>query len=162
MNRNVINGMACADAQQRLQSRLKSLAIRKPKGAASSTVLAEVAGKTYTFPSNEKKLESARIEAGPNPGELTIVTKADGHERRIEIAGDDWKKGKITSPPTNAERNIVAAGAWTSEDTYTARVVLYETPFVLNLKLRFEGDQLFYDSHTNGRDKDPQLVGRRQ
>jgi CubicO group peptidase (beta-lactamase class C family) len=149
------------DAQQLLQARLKSLTIRKPKGSASSKLVEQVAGKTYTFPSNDKKLETVRIEAGSNPGDLAIVTKTDGREQRIEITGSDWKKGKVTVPP-GIERNIAATGAWTGEDTYTARVALYETPFVLTLNLRFAGDDLFYDSQTNVRGKDPQLVGRRQ
>ena len=153
------------EAQRQLQARLKGLALRKPKGAASSAVLARVAGKTYTFPSNERKIESVRVEAGSNPEELTIVTRLDGREQRIEVAGADWKKGKIATPQ-GAERKVVATGAWTAEDTYTAKVVLYETPFILNLKLRFEGDELFHDAQMNvrlnPREKDTQLVGRRQ
>jgi CubicO group peptidase (beta-lactamase class C family) len=156
------------EAARKLQDKLKSLAIRKPKGRADSPTLAQVGGKTYTFPSNDKKVESARIEAGSNPGELTIITKTDGQERRFEIAGLDWKKGTIPAPPAAGitpalgTRNIAATGAWTAEDTYTARVVLYETPFVMTLTLRFAGDELFYDSAVNVRGKDPQLVGRRQ
>ena len=149
------------EGRQQLQSRLKGLTIRKPQGSASSPILAQVSGKTYAFPSNDKKLESVRIEAGSNPGDLALVTRTDGREQRIEIAGDGWKKGKITLPQ-GGERVAASTGAWTAEDTYAARVVLYETPFILNLTLRFAGDELFYDSKMNVRGKDPQLVGRRQ
>ena len=155
------------EAARKLRDKLQSLAIRKPKGPATSPTLAEVGGKTYAFPSNDKKLESARIEAGPNPGELAIITRTDGQDRRIEVAGLDWKKGTIPAPPSagitpaQGTRNIAAVGAWTADDTYTARVVLVETPFVLTLTLRFTGDELFYDSQVNVRAKDPQLVGRR-
>jgi CubicO group peptidase (beta-lactamase class C family) len=155
------------EAARKLLDKLQTLTIRKPKGPATSPTLAQVSGKTYAFPSNDKKLESARIEAGPNPGELSIITKTDGQERRIEIAGADWKKGTIPAPtgagitPAQGLRNIAATGAWTAEDTYTARVVLYETPFILTLTMRFAGEELFYDSMVNVRGKDPQLVGRR-
>jgi CubicO group peptidase (beta-lactamase class C family) len=156
------------EAAQKLQDKLKSLTIRKPKGQATSPILAQISGKTYTFPSNDKKLESARIETGPNPGDLTIITKTDGQERRVEIAGSEWKKGTIPAPPSagitpaQGTRTIAATGAWTADDTYTARVVLTETPFVLTLTMRFAGEELFYDSMVNVRGKDPRLVGRRQ
>ncbi len=156
------------ETARKLQDKLKSLTIRKPKGSTTSPTLAQVGGKTYAFPSNDKKLESVRVEAGTNPGELAIITRTDGQERRIEITGTDWKKGTIPAPqgagitPAQGTRNIAATGAWTADDTYTARVALYETPFILTLTLRFAGDELFYDSMVNVRGKDPQLVGRRQ
>jgi CubicO group peptidase (beta-lactamase class C family) len=157
-----------SEATQKLQDKLRSLTIRKPKGQATTSVLAQISGKTYTFPSNDKKLESAGIERGPDPGDLTIVTKIDGQERRIEIVGSGWNKGSIPAPPgagitpAQGSRNIAAIGAWTADDTYTARVVLTETPFVLTVTMRFAGEELFYDSQVNVRGKDPQLVGRRQ
>ena len=156
------------EAGKKLQARLDGLTIRVPKGLASSTTLAQVSGKTYTFPSNAKKLESIRIEAGSTPGELAIVTRTDGQDRRTEIAGLGWLKGEIAAPanagitPAQGPRKVATAGAWTAEDTYTARVVLYETPFVLTQTLRFAGEELIYDSQMNVRGKDPQLVGRRQ
>jgi CubicO group peptidase (beta-lactamase class C family) len=156
------------EVQSKLAAKLGSLSIRKPKGPASSSTLAEVAGKTYAFPSNAKKLESARVEPGTNPGELTIVTRTDGKEQRLEVGSGEWKKGTIPAPPNagitpaNGVRNVAAVGAWTADDTYTARVVLVETPFVATVTLRFAGDELFYDSQINVRGKDPQLVGRKQ
>jgi CubicO group peptidase (beta-lactamase class C family) len=156
------------EAARKLQDKLKALTIRKSKGSATSPTLAKVAGKTFAFPSNDKKLESARIEPGANPGDVTIITRTDGREQRIEVAGLDWKKGTIPAPPgagivpAQGTRNLAATGAWTAEDTYTARVVLYETPFVLTLTLKFAGDELTYDSQMNVRGKDPQLVGRLQ
>ena len=155
------------EAAGKLAARLGSLTIRKPKGPDTSPTLAQVGGKTYAFPSNDKKLESVRIEAGSRSDEIAIITKTDGQERRIEIAGADWKKGSIPAPAgagltaAQGTRNVAAVGAWTADDTYTARVVLYETPFIMTMTLRFAGDELFYDSSVNVRGKDPQLVGRK-
>ena len=149
------------DAHRKLQDRLKTLAIPRPKGSPSSTILAEVSGKTYAFPSNERKLESIRVEAGPTAGALTIVTRADGRDQILEIAGDDWKKGMISSPQLG-EKKMTASGAWTADDTFTAKVVLYETPYIVTRTLRFAGDELTLDSKMNVRPKDPQLVGRKQ
>ena len=149
------------EARQQLESRLKGLTIRKPKGVATSPTLAKVEGKTFAFPSNDKKLESLRIEAGPNPGDLTIVTKSDGRERRVACAGDGWKKGTVVDPK-GLEKNVACTGAWVAEDTYTVKVALYETPFILTISCRFDGDQVFYDSAVNVMGRDPQLVGKVQ
>jgi CubicO group peptidase (beta-lactamase class C family) len=157
------------EGQRKLQERLKSLTIKKPKGSASSPILEKVSGKTYAFPSNDKKVESLKVEAGPNPGELAITTKTDGKEQTIVCSAQGWKRGTIFVPGSGsalvpqAERNIASTGAWSGDgdETYTARVVLYETPFVQTLTLRFAGDEVFYDSQMNNGRKDPQLVGRK-
>jgi CubicO group peptidase (beta-lactamase class C family) len=157
------------EAQEKLQARLKSLTIKKPKGMASSPVLAKVSGKTYAFPSNDRKLESLKIEAGTTPGELTIITRTDGKEQSIACSAEGWKRGTILAPSTGtalvpqAQRNIASTGAWSGEgdDTYTARITLYETPFVLTLTLRFVGEEVYYDSQMNIGRKEPRLVGRK-
>ncbi len=155
------------EAHRKLQERLKGLSIKKPKGLASSPTLEKINGKTYTFASNDKKVESIKVEAGANPGDLTITTKTDGKEQVIACSAEGWKRGTILAPGTGsalappAQRNIASNGAWTTEDTYTARVVRYETPFVATFTLRFAGDEVFYDSQMNIGRKDPQLVGRR-
>ena len=155
----------------RLQARLKTLTIRRPKGMGSSPTLAEVAGKTYAFPANERNLESIRVEPGPGPGDLAIVVKAGGKEQTIEAGGEGWTKGTYTYLPAGDKnplaprpgtRKIATSGAWVAADTYEARVVAYETPFVRTLRLRFAGDELFHDSEVNVRGKEPGLVGRRQ
>ncbi len=134
---------------------------------AASSIQAKINGKSYAFPSNDKKLESVKVEGGPNPGELSITTRTDGKEQTIVCSADGWKRGTILAPGTGtalappAQRNIAATGAWTADDTYTARVVLYETPFVVTYSLRFSGDEVFYDSQMNVGRKDPQLVGRK-
>ncbi len=149
-----------AEAQQKLQTRLKGLTIKKPKGMASSPVLEKVAGKTYTFPSNARKLESLRLEAGTTPGEVMITLKTDGKEQSIACATEGWKRGSFVVP--QGPRNIASTGAWSGEgeDTYTAKVALYETPYILTLSFRFKDGEVFYDSQMNPGRKDAQLVGR--
>ncbi|WP_435008907.1 serine hydrolase domain-containing protein [Tundrisphaera lichenicola] len=159
------------EAHQQLQSRLKGLTIRKPKGPATSPILGEVAGKTYAFPANERKVESARIEPGSKPGELTIILKTDGQEQRIETASDEWKKGTYSVPqggnraalaPKPGDKPVASFGAWVADDTYEFRTVLIETPFVRTTRLKFDGEELTLDSFMNAGGKEPQLVGRRQ
>jgi hypothetical protein len=56
-----------------------------------------------------------------------------------------------------------ASGAWTADDTYTLKLVLYETPYSSALAFKFEGERLLVDSEHNvwfGPTKQALLVGR--
>ena len=55
------------------------------------------------------------------------------------------------------------SGAWTAPDTFTVKIVLYETPFYSTLNFKFDGDRLLFDSEHNvsfGPTKLPQLIGQ--
>jgi hypothetical protein len=57
---------------------------------------------------------------------------------------------------------VAANGAWTDDDTFTARLCFYETPFCTTLGLRFAGDALVLDQEMNvgfGPTQRPTLVG---
>ena len=75
-----------------------------------------------------------------------------------------WRKGRLAWGRLE-EQPAAASGAWTSENTFTARLCFYETPFVATVKLTFDGDEVRCASETNvgfGPTKDPTLVGKAQ
>lgn len=82
--------------------------------------------------------------------------------RRFGAGHREWKKapgsfGTYTNEPA------AATGAWAAPDTFVIKQCFCETPFYLTLKLRFAGDELFFDAETNvgfRATKQPQLVGR--
>ena len=54
------------------------------------------------------------------------------------------------------------SGAWTANDTYTAKICFYETPFVLTINLNFSDNKMKFDPAWNvgfGPTKPGQLVG---
>jgi hypothetical protein len=62
-----------------------------------------------------------------------------------------------------AAEPAAASGAWTADDTFTAKICFYETPFITTVPLKFSGDQLLVDSESNvGSDstKQSQLTGK--
>jgi hypothetical protein len=92
---------------------------------------------------------------------VTLVTRLGGVEQRIPCGHGEWRKARLTYGQ-QVDQPVAASGAWTAPDTYTARIALYETPFMLTLALRFASDQLFLDSEYNvsfGPTKQAQLVG---
>ena len=69
-------------------------------------------------------------------------------------------EGRLQAPGGHA---VAASGAWTSENTYSVKLCLYDTPFYITLVFRFTGEELLFDSEYNvafGPTALPQLVGR--
>ena len=61
------------------------------------------------------------------------------------------------------EQPAAASGAWTADDTFTAKICFYETPFIISFGLKFSGDQLLLNLQSNvsfERIKPSQLVGK--
>lgn len=143
---------------KQLARTLKGLSLRPADGAATGPA---VLGKKYVFPANDTKLESLTLEAGKD-GAVTLVTRVNGTERRIACERGAWAKGRAAWGRL-PEQPAAASGAWTKDDTYTARVCFTETPFVVTIRLTFTGGEVRCESESNvgfGATKDAALVGK--
>jgi len=151
---------ADAAGQQKLKDAYAKLTIRQPEGVAA---VADRLGKKYVFEKNDRKLETVTLAGGDN-GDITLVAERDGNEDRILCRGKAWTKGKVTWsgwPETPA----ATCGAWTANDTFTARVCFYETPFVSTIRVKFSGDEVRISSETNvgfRSTQEAELVGKLQ
>ena len=95
-------------------------------------------------------------------GNVTLIGKFDGTERKIACGRNAWTKGHAGWGPM-PDQPIAASGAWTEDDTFTARICFTETPFLLTLTLKADGNELRCESATNvgfGPTRYPALVGR--
>jgi CubicO group peptidase (beta-lactamase class C family) len=149
-----------AAAQAKLAARLNSLAIRAPEGAPSSTLARAVTGREYVFEPNEANFRSAVIDFQVD---TTIITIRDATGEHRLIAGTGrWIEGE-TDLENEVPRRTAGFGFWSTADTYTLKLCLYETPFCPTLTLHFAGDDLTWDFRTNvafGPTERPQLVAR--
>lgn len=148
-------------ALKKLERRLKILSLPVPEGAGSG---AQVLGKKYVFAANESKLETITLERNGNHGAVTLVARFDGADQRIVCGRGTWQRGRLAWGQM-PEQPVAAAGAWTSYDTFTAKLCLYETPYIVTIRLKFAGQQLQYNAETNvafGPTKQPQLTGQAQ
>ena len=149
------------DARKTLEQRLAGLSLRPQEGSVSNERAASVAGKKFVFPANERKLEAITLEDDGKGDEATIVARFGGIDQRITLGRGAWRKGRLAYG-TLPEQPEAASGAWTANDTFTARICFYETPFTYTIRLKFSGDKLFFDSESNvafGPTTQPQLVG---
>ncbi|MGA2616107.1 MAG: serine hydrolase [Thermoguttaceae bacterium] len=148
-------------ARKELEHRLNSLSLRPQEGAASA---ANVWGKRYVFPANERKLEAITLQSNGKEGGATLLMRVDGVERRTVCGRGAWQKGRVAWDGP-VQQPVAASGAWTAPDTFTARLCFYETPFIVTVRLQFSGEVLVCNAESNvgfGPTKEPQLVGKAQ
>jgi hypothetical protein len=155
-------------AQERLRKRLAGLTVRPASGNASSPLAAALSGRKYFFPANNRSIESAALEFSTDSAALVVRTSLG--ENRIACGAGAWLRGRTAfldglegRMVVPGEHPVAASGAWTSDDTYTVKLCLYETPFYVTLAFRFQGDELQFNSEFNaafGPTTLPQLVGR--
>lgn len=149
---------ADATAEKQLRTTLAGLSLPFRETALAG---GRVTGKRFTFAENQRKLESLALVASPSDA-TTLVLQVGGQEQRLDCGRDSWLKGKLTwgSP---SERLAAARGAWTADDTFTAKICFVETPFVTTLRLKFTGEEVRVQSETNvgfGATRESELTGK--
>jgi len=155
-------------ARHKLEARLAALKVKFPSGSASSPLSSSVSGKWFEFSENDRGVKAVSFDF--NSTSPTLIVRTAAGESHMTIAADTWSRGRglftnglerILSVPANPL--AATSGAWTSPDTFTVKIVLYETPFYSTLNFKFAGDRLLIDSEHNvsfGPTKLPQLTGQ--
>ncbi|MCR6654462.1 MAG: serine hydrolase [Opitutus sp.] len=150
-------------AHEKLTRAVAALTIPPPAANGSKPADAVTAqfGRTYRFEANEQQIESVSIAKGSDAG--SHVVRFQMADRTNEfVCGDAWRRSRqaVSHQP---EQDVATAGAWTADDTFTLKLCLVETPFIVTMKLRFDGDTVSLDSEYNvgfGDPKRPTLTGR--
>jgi len=144
------------------------LSVKLPLGEATKPLAQTVSGKWFEFPKNERGIEAVSFDfSSPTP--MLSVRNATGVVKTA-IGIGAWRKSDngfangLEGFLSVAEHPLVAAsGAWSTEDVFNVKLVLYQTPFYSSLNFKFDGDRLLFDAEHNvafGPTKLPQLVGR--
>jgi hypothetical protein len=148
-------------AQEKLVAKAKRLSMRVVKATSAPGAEAiQRLGKVYEFGENKRDLETLSLENGSEG--MVLVGKFDGVESRIPVGNGNWAKSEAKWLMDRKQR-VAASGGWTADDTFTAKICFYETPFVQTVELKFEDEDLRYNSSANvafGPTKDAELVGK--
>jgi CubicO group peptidase (beta-lactamase class C family) len=150
--------------RDRLEKKLTRLTLSPQAGRPTSPRARDVSGRLFLLPQNDGPFEAVGLEVG---AETTLVLRSGGRDRRLPCGDGEWRRGgslPLEGPLLQgSESPVAASGAWTDDDTYTAKLCFYETPFCATLALEFAGDIVLFDQEMNvafGPTKSPQLVGR--
>jgi len=155
---------ADAAGAKKLKDKLAGLSVPVQKGPESVVYQVGDVAATYTFRENDQKLESLRLNAGSKVGTVEIVSKINGAERKLICGAGEWKKGTWAFG-TGQEQLVAASGAWTDLNTFTAKIVLTETPFIATLTFKFADGKLEYEAKRNvgfGATGSPKLVSEKK
>jgi CubicO group peptidase (beta-lactamase class C family) len=147
-------------ARGKLGAKLKALMVPPQEGSAQPGV--SLRSDTYAFAPNPYKLESIRLAGGANDAGTTLVVRLAGVEQRIACRPGAWQKGRAAWGPLPAQP-VAASGAWTENDTFTARLCFYETPFIATIRLKLNGQEARLNAETNvgfGPTREKELVGK--
>jgi CubicO group peptidase (beta-lactamase class C family) len=134
-------------AKQALTDRLAKLTVKPISGTLRPASGAVIFDKPYKVPANDQGVEAITIVRGDG-GDSTLKLKVKGTERAIGLKQGEWQTGRMAWG-NMTDQPAAASGAWTTVDTYVTKIVFYETPFVLNLTLKFNGDTVQIDREMN-------------
>jgi hypothetical protein len=158
-------------ARRQLEARLAALKVKSPSGAATSAISANVSGKWFEFAENDRGIKALSFDF--NSTSPSLIVRTSTGETRMTIGRETWTNDhgsrglfangldRALSVPANPL--VAASGAWSTENTFTVKIVLSETPYYSTLNFKFDGDRLFFDAEHNvnfGPTKLPQLIGQ--
>jgi CubicO group peptidase (beta-lactamase class C family) len=154
-------------SQQALLDRLSSLSLALPTGTASSPMASQVSG-DYVAAANSQGITALSFDfAAATP--LVTITDADG-PHVIPVGAGQWARGRtgfkkrINELFDTADQGIAAQGAWSADDTFSARLVFTETPYTAITNFKFEGNRVLLDVGYNvrwGAASEPQVSATR-
>lgn len=150
-------------AHKTLTNKLTSLAIQPLQGAATSSTAARVSGCSYAVQPTELKTESVTFDFSGPTALITLKDPSGAH--RLPCAYGAWLKGTTDLLGDRGEVPMVASGAWTADDTFTAVVRMFETPFYFTFHCQFSDEQVTIKSGINvsfGPTEAPTLTGHMQ
>jgi CubicO group peptidase (beta-lactamase class C family) len=157
-----------AIARQKLEAKLAGLFVKLPSGQPTMPIAAKVSGKWFEFPENDRGIRAVSFEF--NSSSPVLIVRTAGGEVRTPVGIGSWRRtpngfanglDKFLSVP--ARPMVAASGAWSANDVFNIKLVLYETPYYSRLTFKFDGDRLLFDAEHNvsfGSRNVPQLVGQ--
>ncbi len=147
--------------RMRLRNTLQELSLPVVEGSGCP---AEVSGRKYVFPDpdNERTLETLSIESDGQEGPVTLLVRSHGVEQRIVCGRGAWQEGRAAWGQL-PRQPMAACGAWTEDDTFTARFCFYETPYIITVTLTFSEDDVRCNAEANvgfGPTREPERIGK--
>ena len=147
-----------AGAQAALAQRLTGRQLPTPQGQPRSATAERVSGKRFAMAENPARITELRFNFAD--AETAITIRNDQGEQRIACGHGAWRRNEASFGPVDAAARpaaprqpgpwgIGASGAWTGDDTYTAKLWWYETPFARTLTCRFAGDRVTVELQPN-------------
>jgi hypothetical protein len=143
-----------ATARGALQARLASLSVKLAPGRASAPLATRVSRRWYDVADNDRGIKAIALDLTPASSALLVRTGAG--ESRTPLGMGSWAKsakgfasGMERFLAVPSEPAIAASGAWSSDSTFSVKLIAPQTPFYTVLTFHFDGDHLRIDTEHN-------------
>lgn len=133
-------------ATRALRHRLTEAKLEFPTGQPAPALAQVVSGRRYAFAANKAHLEGVAVEFGADGAQIRLWQNGVEH---VLACGDGQPILGTTTffealvPPLYLPPQawqVATGGAWTDERTFTAKLVLYQTPFSPKFVFEFRED----------------------
>jgi hypothetical protein len=128
---------------KQMNQKLNGLAISTQKGDQSTPMAAELSGRTYIIEPNNRSIKSISFNFDTSPIQINISTDTD--EYSLSAGYPENELGLLPSPSLVSQK-VAVSGAWEDANTYTARIIYYETPQSASFTYKFKGNKLTWDT----------------
>jgi hypothetical protein len=157
-----------ATARRKLEAKLAGLSVKLPSGQPTVPLAAKFSGEWFEFPENDRGIQAVSFDFNSSPA--VLIVRTGGGEIRTPVGIGSWHKtqngfangvDKFLNVP--AQPLVAASGAWSADDVFNVKLVLYQTPYYSALTFKFDGNRLLFDAAHNvsfGSTNLPQLVGK--
>ena len=143
-----------APARGALQAKLARLSVGMPSGRPNASLATRVIGRWYDLPENDRGIKAVSLDFTASAPALLVRTAAG--ETRTPIGMGTWVRSR-TAFNNGIDRMlsvlpqpaVAASGGWTTDSTFTVKLIAPETPFYSTLVFTFDGDKLFLDTDYN-------------
>ena len=136
--------------------KLSELSLSRIDGDENVTLAASVSENTYALDPNPRAIKQVDFSFEGKDKALTL--KWETTSATIPLGSGEHKKG-IVIMPLLGQQPVASSGGWISENSYQARIYLYETPYFFNYLFTFDDDELVMDGGINvsfgGSDPEP-------
>lgn len=133
-----------SQAADTLKQKLTSLVVRLPEHRTIARPTWQ--GKTFAFDQNPIGLETLTMTTCSRANAETVTVKIRGGSYQLAI-GREWSDTQLPLMSEKVE-TLAIAGGW-SDDVYTAKLCLYETPFQVTWTFKPDGETLKMTSRSN-------------
>src|SRR6185295_9952287 len=154
--------------RRKLEAKLSSLLVKLPSVQPATPLATQVSGKWFEFPENDRGVKAVSFDFN-SPTPVLHVRTTSG-ETQTPIGIGSWRQtpngfanGLEKSLSVPEQPLVAASGAWSANDVFNVKLVLYQTPYYSALTFKFDGDRLVFDAEHNvsfGSRNVPQLVGQ--
>jgi CubicO group peptidase (beta-lactamase class C family)/poly(3-hydroxybutyrate) depolymerase len=134
------------EAQHQLTKRLQGLRIRSVEGRQTSETARQQGGAKFVFEPNPQKIEWVRLL--PSESHTRIEISSDGKVQTLTCSPSEWTLGQVKFSIYD-EQKAGMTGAWLSDNEYSAKLCMVETPFIMTLHFRFHSDSLQFEIQPN-------------